>query len=50
MKHPKKLTLKEKQSLNRQGYDPDVYLRIKSLVGKIQIINVETGEILEVWR
>lgn len=50
MKHPKKLTLKEKQLLYRQGYDPNNYLKIKSLADKIQIINVETGEIIEVGR
>ncbi|WP_185750785.1 hypothetical protein [Clostridium sp. KNHs214] len=50
MKHPKRLTLKEKQLLYGQGYDPNNYLRIKSLADKIQVINIETEQIIEVWR
>ena len=48
MKHPRKLTLKEKKILEQAGFDPDDFYRIKR-TGKItEFLNEKTKEIVQI--
>lgn len=48
MKKGIKLTRKEKEFLSDNGYDPNVYLRVKKLSYHSEFINVNTGKLLKI--
>lgn len=50
MKHGLKLTRKEKELLQKEGHDPNSFLRIKRTTEYYEFLNRHTGEILPIER
>lgn len=49
MKHGKKLTVKEKTKLKELGYDPNCYLRTKRYSNGLEVLNIATGVVQDVF-
>lgn len=50
MKHPRRLTLKQKKFLTSQGMDPDEYHYIKRTPEDYVFLNKKTGQVVYVRR
>lgn len=49
MKHGKKLTVREKTELKKLGYEPNCYLKTKKYVWGLEVINIVTGVVQNVY-
>jgi hypothetical protein len=47
LKHGKKLTLKEKILLKEQGYNPELYLRVKRTAECLTFVDIDTNKQIE---
>lgn len=49
MKNGKRLTVREKTELKKAGYDPNCYLRTKRYSNGLEVLNIATGVVQDVY-